>query len=289
MAAVRLRNLWVSSGVLLLLTLAIGLIVVSARRAQSLARQQMEFVAAVSHELRTPVSVIGAAAGNLADGVVGDPQRVRKYGETIQGEARRLAETVERVLQLAGIAAGRAAASRALIDPAELVHAAIAECRPEIDAAGITVETSIEDALPPVGGDLAALRSAMRNLISNGVKYGGPARWLRVSVKRPDAGTVTIPTAVMFSVEDRGPGIDADDRKHIFEPFYRGREAVTRQIQGSGLGLHLVRRIVEAHGGSVSVHSEVGKGSTFVLELPIADEPDLRLESPSALSPRPSR
>ena len=67
----------------------------------------MEFVAAVSHELRTPVSVIGAAAGNLADGVVGDPQRVRKYGETIQGEARRLAETVERVLQLAGIAAGR--------------------------------------------------------------------------------------------------------------------------------------------------------------------------------------
>ena len=96
---------------LLLLTLAIGLIVVSARRAQELARQQMEFVAAVSHELRTPVSVIGAAAGNLADGVVGDPARVRKYGETIQGEARRLAETVERVLQLAGIAAGRAAAA----------------------------------------------------------------------------------------------------------------------------------------------------------------------------------
>ena len=90
----------------MLLTMAIGLIVVSARRAQELARQQMEFVAAVSHELRTPVSVIGAAAGNLADGVVGDPQRVRKYGETIQGEARRLAETVERVLQLAGIAAG---------------------------------------------------------------------------------------------------------------------------------------------------------------------------------------
>ena len=78
--AARRRNLMVSSSVLLLLTLAVGLIVVSARRAQSLARQQMEFVAAVSHELRTPVSVIGAAAGNLADGVVGDPQRVRKYG-----------------------------------------------------------------------------------------------------------------------------------------------------------------------------------------------------------------
>ena len=119
-AAVRWRNLMISSGVLMLLTLAIGLILVSARRAQALARQQMEFVAAVSHELRTPVSVIGAAAGNLADGVVGDPQRVRKYGETIQGEARRLAETVERVLQLAGIAAGRAAAARVPVHPADL-------------------------------------------------------------------------------------------------------------------------------------------------------------------------
>src|SRR6185503_18141741 len=120
-AAVRLKNLGISSGILLLLTLAVGLIVVSTRRAQNLARQQMEFVAAVSHELRTPVSVIGAAAGNLADGVVEDAQRVRKYGATIQGEARRLAETVERVLQLAGIAAGRAAASPTTVHPGELV------------------------------------------------------------------------------------------------------------------------------------------------------------------------
>jgi signal transduction histidine kinase len=268
-AAVRLRNLWVSSGVLLLLTLAIGLIVVSARRAQSLARQQMEFVAAVSHELRTPVSVIGAAAGNLADGVVGDPQRVRKYGETIQGEARRLAETVERVLQLAGIAAGRAAASQTLIEPGALVHEALAECRAEIDAAGVTVETSIADDLPAVRGDVAALRSALRNLISNGVKYGGPARWLRVSVQ-PDPGSRFPAPGVLFRVEDHGGGIDADDRKHIFEPFYRGREAVARQIQGSGLGLNLVQRIAEAHGGFVEVTSETGKGSAFAMSLPAA-------------------
>ena len=139
-AAVRTRNLIVSSSILLLLTVVIGLIVVSARRAQELARQQMEFVAAVSHELRTPVSVIGAAAGNLADGVVGDPERVRKYGATIQGEARRLGETVERVLQLAGIAAGRAAAAQTPIAPADLVQESLNACRPEIDAAGVNVE-----------------------------------------------------------------------------------------------------------------------------------------------------
>ena len=286
--AIRLRNLWISSGVLALLALAVGLIVVSTRRAQSLARQQMEFVAAVSHELRTPVSVIGAAAGNLADGVVGDPQRVRKYGQTIQGEARRLAETVERVLQLAGIAAGRAAASQTLIEPGQLINEAIAECRPEIDAAGVTVETSIADDLPAISGDRSALRTALRNLISNGVKYGGAARWIRVSAKGPEPGKRTIPPAVVFNVEDRGLGIDAEDRKHVFEPFYRGREAVAQQIQGSGLGLNLVMRIAEAHGGFVHVTSEAGKGSVFTLMLPAATDRPAAEFVGAGLQTRPS-
>jgi signal transduction histidine kinase len=269
-AAVRTRNLAVSSSVLLLLTMAVGLIVVSARRAQNLARQQMEFVAAVSHELRTPVSVIGAAAGNLADGVVGDPQRVRKYGETIQGEARRLAETVERVLQLAGIAAGRAAAAQTPVGPADLVHESIAGCRTEIENAAFNVEVSIADDLPVVVGDVTALKSALQNLISNAVKYGGQARWLRVSAKLD--GGIGAKQHVVFAVEDRGMGIEAEDKKHIFEPFYRGRDAVAQQIQGSGLGLNLVMRIAEAHGGRVTVTSEPGKGSTFTLSLPAAHD-----------------
>ena len=279
-AKVRTRNLMVSSGILMLLTVVIGLIAVSARRSQDLARQQMEFVAAVSHELRTPVSVIGAAAGNLADGVVGDPQRVRKYGETIQGEARRLAETVERVLQLAGIAAGHAAAAQTPISPATLVHESLNACRPEIDAAGVNVEVSIADDLPNVIGDMAALRSALQNLISNAVKYGGTSKWLRVSALPGHApagrGHLVAQSrhfrksakSVTFVVEDRGLGIDSDERKHIFQPFYRGREAVSQQIQGSGLGLNLVMRIALAHDGRVTSSSEPGKGSTFALTLP---------------------
>jgi signal transduction histidine kinase len=291
-ASVRSRNLMISSGVLMLLTLAVGLILVSARRAQALARQQMEFVAAVSHELRTPVSVIGAAAGNLADGVVADPQRVRKYGETIQGEARRLAETVERVLQLAGIAAGRAAASQTPVNPADLIHESIAACRPEIDAAGFNVEVAIADQLPNVVGDMPALRSALQNLISNAIKYGGAARWLRVSAVPgyAPAGRGQYVTqsrdnfhdsgrSVTFTVEDRGIGIDSEDRKHIFEPFYRGRDAVAQQIQGSGLGLNLVMRIAIAHGGRVTSSSEPGKGSAFALTLPAQDRPTAEHES----------
>ena len=278
-ASARSRNLVLSSGVLVLLTMAIGLIVVSARRAQTLARQQMEFVAAVSHELRTPVSVIGTAAGNLADGVVADPDRVKKYGETIRGESRRLAETVERVLQLAGIESGRVGASRVPLYAAELIHEAVESCRPQIDASGATVEVDIAADLPPVSGDRSALRSALQNLVSNAVKYGGDARWVRVSARlRPSSGyfvkerrrgaTLFEVPAVEFVVEDRGLGIPSEDRKHIFEPFYRGRDAVTQQIQGSGLGLNLVQRIAIAHGGMVTVESEPGKGSAFTLRLP---------------------
>lgn len=296
-AAVRLKNLGISSGILLLLSLTVALIVVSTRRAQNLARQQMEFVAAVSHELRTPVSVIGAAAGNLADGVVGDPQRVRKYGETIQGEARRLAETVERVLQLAGIAAGRAAAARTPVRPEDLIQESIAACRTEIEGAGANVETAVADNLPNVVGDIAALKSALQNLISNAVKYGGSARFIRISasLEPPRPGLLqTVDKGrgqhkgrpVYFSVEDHGLGIDAEDRKHIFEPFYRGRVAVAEQIQGSGLGLNLVMRIVAAHGGHVIVNSEPGKGSTFTLALPASFESESVSLAREATSPR---
>jgi signal transduction histidine kinase len=286
----RTRNFVLSSGILLLLATAIGLIVVSARRADRLARQQLEFVAAVSHELRTPVSVIGAAAGNLADGVVEEAGRVKKYGVTIQTEARRLAETVERVLQLAGIASGRATAAGGSIAVADLIRDAVAASRHEIDDAGARLEVEIAPELldyptdpsgvQRVAGDAAALRSAIHNLISNAIKYGGEARWVRVSARS------TSHRATQITVEDRGLGIAAEDRKHIFEPFYRGREAVSRQIQGSGLGLHLVRRIIEAHGGTVSVHSEPGHGSTFTIELPaLHDVPTRRTSGrPSAFA-----
>jgi signal transduction histidine kinase len=150
-----------------------------------------------------------------------------------------------------------------------------------MEAAGTTVEIDIAPDLPAVEVDRSALRSALQNLVTNAIKYGGDARWVRVSAKlRNSSGYVLrerrfgakpfVRPAVDFMVEDRGLGISAEDLGQIFEPFYRGRDAVSQQIQGSGLGLNLVLRIAEAHYGWVSVTSEPGKGSTFTLTLPAA-------------------
>jgi len=261
---VRRRNLGISFGVLMLLTVSVGLLAVSSRRAQRLARQQLEFVAGVSHELRTPVAVIRSAAENLSQGVVGSGDRVKQYGQAIESEARRLGDMVERVLQYAGIASGVGFASRMPLAPAEIIDSAI-------DAAvqatgGAQVERTIAADLPRVVGDPAALRSAVENLISNAVKYGGAERWVGVRAER--GGTKRQPE-VLFTVEDHGPGIPSEELPHIFGAFYRGQNAAAAQIQGNGLGLALVRQIVSAHGGRVTVASRPGAGSAFTIHLPV--------------------
>src|SRR5262249_55934941 len=109
------------------------------------------------------------------------------------------------------------------------------------------------------------IRRALHNLLTNALKYGAEGRWIGVSVKR--AGSAARPE-VHIAVGDRGRGIEPDDLAHIFEPFFRGRFAVERQIHGSGLGLSLVARIVAAHGGHITVSSTPGQGATFTIHLP---------------------
>ena len=263
--AARMRNLILGFGVLLLMFASVAVLARTADRAARLMRQQMEFVAAVSHELRTPVSVIGSAAENLADGLVADPSRVKQYGSRIQTEARRLGDTVERVLLYAGIESGRGIGHRTPIAVSTLVGDALAASSDAIEEAKATVETDIAPDLPPILADAMGLRSSLQNLIANALKYGGTGRWVRVAASK--VNTRRGP-AVRIAVSDRGFGIPPSDLPHIFEPFYRGAEAQSRQIRGNGLGLSIVKGIVEAHGGRVSVESAPGQGSTFVMTLP---------------------
>jgi len=262
----RRRNLAASFGILLLLTLSVALLAATSRRAHRLARQQMEFVAGVSHELRTPLAVIRSAAENLSQGVVAG-ERVKRYGQLVETEARRLGEMVERVLQYAGIESGLGFTSRVPLAPAEIIESAVDGSMSALDGGDVRFHREIASDLPPIIGDAAALRSAVQNLIANAVKYGGADRWVGIKAERVvDARQ----PEVRITISDHGPGIPAEDLPHIFDPFYRGAEAVARQVHGNGLGLSLVRRIIVAHGGRVTVTTRAGAGSAFTIALPAA-------------------
>lgn len=263
--SVRRRNLLVSSGILAILGVSIGFLVVSTRRAQDLARQQMEFVAAVSHELRTPLAVIRSAADNLAEGVVHDHPQVRKYGDLVRGEGRRLSEMVEQILELAGIQSGQRGFALAPVAVVPVLRQVIQASSTLIDEAGIAVEYDLPDTTPPVLGDEQGLRRVFQNLVGNAIKYGASGGWLGIRVRATGRD-------VVVSIADRGMGIDAAAQAHIFEPFYRTPDVIAAQIHGAGLGLSLVQRIVEAHGGRIVVRSAPGSGSEFSVHLPAASE-----------------
>ena len=263
--AARRRNIVVSTSVMALLGISVGFLIVTTRRAQELAQQQMEFVAAVSHELRTPLAVIRSAADNLAEGVVHEDPQVKKYGDLVRVEGRRLSEMVEQILELAGIRSGQRSFVLRPVPVVPLLHDIVRSSSTLIDDAHLEVEFDIPDTLPPVLGDEAALRRVFQNLIGNAIKYGASGRW--VGIKARPAGR-----EIVVSVADRGIGIPAAEHTRIFEPFYRAPNVVDAQIQGAGLGLSLVQRIVEAHGGRITVRSAEGSGSEFSVHLPAASE-----------------
>jgi two-component system, OmpR family, sensor histidine kinase SenX3 len=268
-ATVRRRNLAISFGVLLLLGVSVGLIVISSRRAQHLAEKQIEFVAGVSHELRTPLSVICSAAENLADGVVENRDQIKRYGTLIRDEGRRLTGMVEQVLEFAGAQSGKQGYDLRPVAPERVIEDALAALHLPIEESGFEIEEQLADELPLVRADSAALSRALQNLISNALKYGGERRWLRVSAR---VFKYVTGEELQLAVTDRGLGIPPEELAHIFDPFYRGKEVTAAQIHGNGLGLSLVKHIVEAHGGRITVESKIGEGSTFTLHLPVLHE-----------------
>lgn len=263
----RVRNLSLSFGVLAVLAAGVFLITINAQRAQRLAAQQMDFVATVSHELRTPLAVIRSAAQNLSAGVVHEPAQAKRYGDLIDSEGRRLTDMVEQVLSYAGLSGPKRPIATQPCDVAALTQDVVASCDSLIREAGFTVEVNAAEDVPNVALDESAFRRALSNLIVNALKYGAEGSWLGVDVRTSSGRGGK--REVQVSVADRGHGIDAQDLPHIFEAFYRGQYAKERQIHGNGLGLSLVKRIAEAHGGRVTVQSSPGAGARFTLHLPV--------------------
>jgi len=250
--------------------------VLSSRRAQRLATQQMEFVAGVSHELRTPLAVICSAAENLADGVIDNRDQIKRYGGLIRDEGRRLTGMVEQVLEFAGAQSGRKNYELRTTDLSQVIEDAVTACHMQIAEGDFEIERKIAPHLPLIKADAAALGRAIQNLLSNAMKYHGDSRWIGVSAEpvKTSAGE-----EVQVRVSDRGLGIAPSEQERIFEPFYRGGDVMAAQIRGNGLGLSLVKHIIAAHGGRVSVESNAGQGSVFILRLPVLAVAESQIET----------
>jgi len=257
----RRKNLAISFGILGLLAASMILIFLSSQRAKLLAQRQMDFVSSVSHEFRTPLSVIYSAGENLSDGVIGEKEKISTYGNLIKREGKKLSGMVEQILEFAGARSGNRKYDLKEIKLEHVLQRALEECDSVIKENEFKVEKNLAIDLKTVLADENALNQAIQNLINNALKYSNGKKWIKISARNFESG-------VRMEIEDGGIGISEKDKAQIFEPFFRSETVVDEQISGNGLGLSLVKQIIEGHGGKIAVESELGSGSNFSIYLP---------------------
>jgi signal transduction histidine kinase len=232
------------------------LIFVSSQRAKLFAQRQVDFVSSVSHEFRTPLAVIYSAGENLSDGVIRDEAKISSYGNLIKREGKKLSAMVEQILEFAGAKSGNRKYDFQTVEVEKIIEDAVAECQPLIEENSFTIEKEIAENMLTVSADRQALTQAVQNLIANSIKYSDGEKFIKISARNGNGKD-------KITVKDKGLGIEKSELGKIFEPFYRSKQVVDAQIHGNGLGLSLVKQIVEAHGGKISVESEIGKGKPF--------------------------
>jgi len=228
-----------------------------------ISRLKTDFVSLVSHELRTPLTSIRMFIETLALGRVEDERQTQEVLGLLKRETERLSEMIEAVLDWSRLESGRQTFKKERLEVKQVVDSSLAAFRAQRLEATVALSAEVAEGLPAIEGDREALAGALLNLLHNAYKYGGEDK--RIALRaHPDKKGVAI------EVEDHGMGIPKRDRRRVFDRFYRVDNLLTRDTEGSGLGLSISRRIVEAHGGSLTLESEVGRGSTFTVHLPRA-------------------
>jgi len=249
--------------VLLVLLGGIVLTIRATGREARLAQAKSHFVANVSHELKTPLSLLSLFSEILELGRVKNEEKKIEYYRIIRHESRRLNKMIDNILDFSKIEAGRKTYNFAAGDMAEVIENVLSSYRYQIINSGFDVQTNLQPDLPPVLIDRDAMAQAISNLLDNAIKYSG-------EVKRLSITTETLPSDLSIEIADHGIGIPRGEQAKIFEKFYRVGNGLVHDVKGSGLGLSLVKHIIEAHKGTISVESDVGKGSVFRILLPLA-------------------
>ena len=234
-----------------------------------LARMQSDFVSTISHEFKSPLTAIRQLAEMLENKRVPSEERRQRYYEVLLEQSERLSLLIDNILDFARMEEGKDELELESVDLPALVEEITSHAQHRVGHEGFSIRAEVDETLKPVSLDTAAISQAIRNLIDNAVKYSGESREVIVR-SYSDNGDVVI------AVQDFGIGIEDEELEHVFERFYRGGDPLTRTVKGTGLGLTLVQQIAEAHGGTVEIESEPGRGSTFRLKLPVDPPPTAR-------------
>jgi two-component system, OmpR family, sensor histidine kinase SenX3 len=261
-----------------ILIVTIAAVVISTERTERLARFPTVLAAGLSHELRTPLASLGVAADDLKSGHVEDQKQARRYGEIMATELRRLGDIVDQALALTRLTQSNRPAFLRSVSVSEIVSVAMDALAPRLNDAQIKVEMQIAQNVPNILADPDLVLCSLTNLLENAIRYAGSGRWVRVSAE-PERHSGRL--GVEMTVEDRGPGISADEAAAVFEPFYRGAAARHCRETGSGLGLAIAKSAVLANGGWIKLERAVPQGCRFRLFF-LADHSDGAVPGESA-------
>jgi len=220
---------------------------------------QSDLIAEIVHELRTPLAALTAASHLLQRSDLPADQRT-KLSQTILNEVQRLNDLTTDFLELSRLESGRTHFEREPVHLGGLVQESLEVVRAQAESKEIKLDTEIDPSLTPVHGDRKILKQLLLNLLTNAIKYSPPESVVTVALRSEG-------NEVLMEVRDTGRGISPDDQKRLFQRFYRAGDAQD-EVQGTGLGLVIAKRIAESHEGSISVESTLGKGSTFTVRLP---------------------
>ncbi|NOY61035.1 MAG: GHKL domain-containing protein, partial [Calditrichaeota bacterium] len=228
----------------------------------ALARLKTDFVANVSHELRTPLALIRMHAETLEMGRVPSDEKKQNYYRTIVAETTRLTQLINNILDFSRIESNKKEYHLTKSDLSELVRQTMAIYLFHLRQKGFHIDVNIDDHLQKIRIDAEAVKQAFMNLLDNAVKFSTDEKQIDVHLHQNDK-------SIILSVSDRGIGIPQAEQKKIFDKFYRVGTSLVHNTKGSGLGLSLVKHIMDIHNGQVIVKSRVGEGSTFSLVFPV--------------------
>lgn len=272
--ATLIKNMIVLGFAVLFIVVAFLFMFYTAQRERALAQRQAGFLANVTHELKTPLAVMQAAGENISDGRVKDPVRLKQYGDHIYSEAIRLRKMIEKLLDVAKTDSGQTMIKATPVNINEIVKRFVADNRAFIEGKGFNVGSKLTDDPSLVMMDVDHFENVLSNLTENAIKYSKNNKNVLFTVQSTDK-------EMIVNISDTGLGIPKKHLKNIFKKFYRVEDSLNAKTKGHGLGLSIVKNLVQLNGGKIEVQSEVGIGTTFSLKFPILvkEEHSLKLDA----------